>query len=103
GVQTCALPILKSKLSINFMPNAVYRPELCIRTTLAAAKEWDFPIERIIFEVTEGERIEDQAHLRNIIAHYKKQGFCTAIDDFGAGYAGLNLLADFQSDMVKLD
>lgn len=94
---------MKSMLSINFLPNAVYRPELCIRTTLAAAKEWNFPIERIIFEVTEGERIEDQAHLRNIIAHYKQQGFCTAIDDFGAGYAGLNLLADFQSDMVKLD
>ena len=27
----------------------------------------------------------------------------TAIDDFGAGYAGLNLLADFQPDIVKLD
>jgi len=26
-----------------------------------------------------------------------------AIDDFGAGYAGLSLLADFQPDMVKLD
>ena len=94
---------MQSQLSINFLPNAVYRPELCIRTTLSAAEEWDFPIERIIFEVTEGEKIEDQAHLRNIIAHYKQQGFCTAIDDFGAGYAGLNLLADFQSDIVKLD
>ena len=30
-------------------------------------------------------------------------GFLTAIDDFGAGYAGLNLLADFQPDIVKLD
>lgn len=27
----------------------------------------------------------------------------TAIDDFGAGYAGLNLLADFIPDLVKLD
>lgn len=94
---------MHTMLSINFLPNAVYRPELCIRTTLKAAQEWDFPIERIIFEVTEGERIDDQAHLRNIIAHYKERGFCTAIDDFGAGYAGLNLLADFQSDIVKLD
>lgn len=30
-------------------------------------------------------------------------GFKTAIDDFGAGYSGLNLLADFQTDIVKLD
>ena len=27
----------------------------------------------------------------------------TAIDDFGAGYSGLNLLADFQPDLIKLD
>lgn len=94
---------MQSLLSINFLPNAVYRPELCIRTTLNAAQEWDFPIDRIIFEVTEGERIDDQAHLRNIISYYQQQGFRTAIDDFGAGYAGLNLLADFQSDIVKLD
>ena len=40
---------MKELLSINFLPNAVYRPEACIRTTLAAAQECDFPIERIIF------------------------------------------------------
>lgn len=34
---------------------------------------------------------------------YKKQGFKTAIDDFGAGYSGLNLLADFQPDIIKID
>jgi EAL domain-containing protein (putative c-di-GMP-specific phosphodiesterase class I) len=90
-------------LSINFLPNAVYRPELCIRTTLNAAQEYGFPIDRIIFEVTEGERIEDHPHLRNILEHYQEQGFHTAIDDFGAGYAGLGLLAEFQSDLIKLD
>ena len=26
-----------------------------------------------------------------------------AIDDFGAGYSGLNLLTDFQPDQIKLD
>ena len=30
-------------------------------------------------------------------------GFKTAIDDFGAGYSGLGLLADFQTDIIKLD
>lgn len=90
-------------LSINFLPNAVYRPELCIRTTLAAADEYGFPTDRIIFEITEGERVDDQAHLREIIEYYKKRGFKTAIDDFGAGYSGLNLLAEFQTDFLKLD
>ncbi len=27
----------------------------------------------------------------------------TAIDDFGAGFAGLSLLAEFQPDIIKLD
>ena len=91
------------RLNINFFPNAVYRPELCIRTTLAAAREYNFPVENIVFEVIEGEVIRDQAHLASIINCYRKQGFSTAIDDFGSGYAGLNLLAEYQPDFIKLD
>lgn len=90
-------------LSINFLPNAVYQPELCIRTTLEAADQYQFPIDQIIFEITEGERVDDQAHLRNIVEYYQQRGFKTAIDDFGAGYSGLNLLAEFQTDFLKLD
>ncbi|SEC29842.1 EAL domain-containing protein [Pseudomonas anguilliseptica] len=90
-------------VSINFMPNAVYKPETCIRATLAAAKRFNFPLRRIIFEVTEQEPVLDVDHLTGILRAYRKQGFMTAIDDFGAGYAGLNLLADFQPDLIKLD
>ena len=92
-----------ARLSINFMPNAVYRAETCIRATLEAARRYNFPLERIIFEVTEQEQVLDLDHLIGILRAYRKQGFRTAIDDFGAGYAGLNLLADFQPDLLKLD
>lgn len=90
-------------VSINFMPNAVYRAETCIRATLEAAQRFNFPLERIIFEVTEQEQVLDIDHLSGILKAYRKQGFMTAIDDFGSGYAGLNLLADFQPDLIKLD
>ena len=90
-------------VSINFMPNAVYKAETCIRATLEAAKRFNFPLQRIIFEVTEQEQVLDIDHLSGILRAYRKQGFMTAIDDFGAGYAGLNLLADFQPDLIKLD
>ena len=90
-------------LNLNFTPNAVYQPELCIRTTLAAAEKYGFPLEKIVFEVTEGEEVRDKQHLVNIIDSYKKIGFKTAIDDFGAGYSGLNLLADYEPDTIKLD
>lgn len=90
-------------VSINFMPNAVYQPATCIRATLEAAERFGFPLERIIFEVTEQEQVLDIEHLLNILNAYRQQGFKTAIDDFGSGYAGLNLLADFQPDLLKLD
>ncbi len=90
-------------LSINFLPNAIYKPELCIRTTLEAARTHDFPVNRIIFEVTEGERVDDGPWFASILREYQRCGFKTAIDDFGAGYAGLSLLADFQPDLIKID
>ena len=94
---------LETMLSINFLPNAIYKPERCIRTTLEAAKKYDFPIENIMFEFTEVEKIEDASHVKRIVEYYQSLGFRTAIDDFGAGYSGLNLLADFQTDIIKLD
>ncbi|MBD8826341.1 EAL domain-containing protein [Pseudomonas sp. CFBP 13602] len=90
-------------LSINFLPKAVYRAETCIRATLEAAREFGFPLNRLMFEVTEGERVDDPAHLQSIFAEYEKQGFTTAIDDFGSGYSGLNMLATFQPNVLKID
>ncbi len=90
-------------LSINFMPNAVYEPAACLRATLRAAERYSFPMSSIMFEFTEDEEVADTAHLQNIISEYRKHHFTTAIDDFGAGHAGLGLLVDFQPDLLKID
>jgi EAL domain-containing protein (putative c-di-GMP-specific phosphodiesterase class I) len=90
-------------LSINFLPNAVYQPAACLRKTMEAAAEYDFPLHRLIFEVTENEQVRDPDHLKGIFQEYKRRGMITAIDDFGAGHSGLNLLAEFQPDIIKLD
>jgi EAL domain-containing protein (putative c-di-GMP-specific phosphodiesterase class I) len=90
-------------LSINFMPRAVYQPERCIRTTLEAAEKYSFDYKRIIFEFNEAERVDKISHLKGIVEAYQSMGFKTAIDDFGAGYSGLNQLTDLQPDLIKLD
>lgn len=90
-------------VSINFLPNAVYQAATCIRATLEAARRYNFPTDQLIFEITENEKLVDKDHLKSIIKEYRRQGFKTAIDDFGAGYSGLNLLAEFQPDLIKLD
>lgn len=102
AIATAAALGLRESLSINFLPNAVYRPELCIRSTLAAAREHGFPLERLIFETVETEHVASN-HLTHILREYQQFGFKTAIDDFGAGHSGLTLLAEFQPDLVKLD
>ena len=92
-----------ANLSINFYPNAVYSTDKGLRWTLETAARKNFPLDRLIFEVTEGERVRDQQHLNAIIREYRSRGFRVAIDDFGAAYAGLNLLASFQPDILKID
>lgn len=92
-----------AKLSINFLPNAVYSPLACIQLTLKTARATGFPTDRLIFEFTENEEMADTQHISGIVESYRKMGFATAIDDFGAGYAGLGLLARFQPDLIKLD
>jgi len=94
---------INTMLSINFLPNAIYKPERCIRTTLEAAKQYNFPTTNIMFEFTEVEKIEDSSHVERVVSYYQELGFKTATDDFGSGYSGLNLLADFQTDIIKLD
>ncbi|KFE57464.1 EAL domain-containing protein [Pseudomonas syringae] len=103
AIQGAAALHMQERLSINFLPNAVYRPELCIRSTLEAAREHNFPLDRLIFETIESEHVDNNRHLTNILREYRQFGFMTAIDDFGAGYSGLTLLADFQPDLIKLD
>ena len=94
---------LDKMLSINFLPNAVYQPEHCIQSTLQAAAKYQFPIEKIMFEITESEQVVDAKHLTKIFNYYQSQGFVTAFDDFGSGYAGLNLLTNFIPNIMKLD
>lgn len=103
AITTAAQLGMTENLSINFLPNAVYRPELCIRTTLEAARNNNFPLDRLIFETVESEYVDNNHHLTNILREYREFGFKTAIDDFGSGYSGLTLLADFQPDFIKLD
>lgn len=92
-----------ARLSINFLPNAVYSPLACIQLTLKTAAAVGFPTDRLIFEFTENEEMADTAHVANIIETYRRMGFATALDDFGAGHAGLSLLARLQTDIIKLD
>jgi EAL domain-containing protein (putative c-di-GMP-specific phosphodiesterase class I) len=109
--QTCRVKAIKTAreanveglLSINIMPNTVRNPALSLLTTLESCFNYNFPTENIIFEFNEQEFSENPTHIINIGREYKKLGFKTAFDNFGSGYAGLNFIANFQPDIIKID
>lgn len=103
GAVAAGLLDTDARLSINFLPNAVYSPLACIQLTLKTARATGLPTDRLIFEFTENEEMADTNHVQSVVESYQRMGFGTAIDDFGAGHAGLNLLARFQTDYIKLD
>jgi len=90
-------------LNLNFIPQNLHSSTTSILSTLEAANRSHLAIERIVLEVTEGEIIADQTRFADHINEYRGLGLKVAIDDFGAGYSGLNLLANFQPDQIKLD
>lgn len=94
---------INTKLFINFMPTAIYDPEYCLRTTVAAIESSSLSADQIVFEVTESEEVRDVEHLVKILRYYRENGYKVALDDLGAGYSSLNLLHRLQPDYIKLD
>ncbi len=91
------------KVFINFLPNTIYDPEICLRTTMQAADENRVPLDRLVFEVVETEDIPDMARLRHILDYYRSRGVGTAVDDMGAGYTSIEYVDALRPDYVKLD
>ncbi len=98
-----ALRLPHSKLFINFMPNTIYDPEICLRTTMETAQECGLEMSSIVFEVVETENIPDMKRLLKILDYYRARGVGTAVDDMGAGFSSLEYLTTLRPDFVKLD
>jgi EAL domain-containing protein (putative c-di-GMP-specific phosphodiesterase class I) len=59
--------------------------------------------ERVVLEITERAAIDDVADVRAHVTNLRRLGFRIAIDDLGAGYAGLSSFAALEPEIVKLD
>jgi EAL domain-containing protein (putative c-di-GMP-specific phosphodiesterase class I) len=58
---------------------------------------------RVVLEITERASLEGVADARAKVARLREMGFRIAIDDLGAGYAGLTSFAMLEPEFVKLD
>ena len=90
-------------LFINFNPTSIYRPQVCLASTERVVHETGIEPEQLVFEVVESHAIADRGHLVSILDHYRSLGWRVALDDVGAGWSSLSLLAAVRPDVVKLD
>ncbi|MES1176352.1 MAG: EAL domain-containing protein [Myxococcales bacterium] len=58
---------------------------------------------RVVLEITERASLENIRNLRDRVAQLRSMGFRIALDDLGAGYAGLTSFTQLEPEFVKLD
>jgi diguanylate cyclase (GGDEF)-like protein len=91
------------KLFLNIHPKTMADPDFSPGQTLELMEKYNLTPDNIVFEITEQHSVQDFDLFYRTLAHYRSQGFQIAVDDAGAGYAGLTLIAELQPDYIKLD
>lgn len=89
-------------VSINFsrldfqLTDLVSEVERCIN-------KYGIDKELIHIEITESALSDSDSKLKNALESLRSNGYDLWLDDFGSGYSGLNVLKDFNFDMMKID
>ncbi len=94
---------IRTDLHLNLMPHAVQFGTDCLASTREAARRHGILLRSLVIEVTEQEIVGDEARFLQLCELYRGAGMRIAMDDFGTGFSGLNLLTEFQPDELKLD
>ncbi len=92
-----------AKLFVNVDPNVIHDKKFHSGMTAGYLKKYNMEPDDIVFEITERNSVEDAKTFIKSIRHYKKQNYRIAIDDFGSGFAGPNLLCLLEPDIIKID
>lgn len=90
------------KLFFNLDPRVITTPEYRPGSTLQILEKYGIPPSRIVLEVSENYRIRSLEVLRKVLEQYRLQGFQVAIDDYGVGFSGPQLLYLCEPEYVKI-
>lgn len=94
---------IECELSLNLLTDSLALDPSVLDQTVDHAASLGIEAKQLIFEVSETEAIENPRHFLELVDPLRATGVKFSLDDFGAGYSGLNLLAEFQPDTIKLD
>lgn len=94
---------LEGKLFLNVSPMVFLQEDHPQGKTLSYLAEHQLNPAQVVIELSEKYPIESPVILQKALMHYRNLGFQIAVDDLGAGYAGLKLWSEVKPDFVKID
>ncbi|MBV7403172.1 diguanylate phosphodiesterase [Enterobacter sp. ENT03] len=97
------LNLFEQSLAVNLLPMTLVKIPDAVEVLLAGIRASGLVPEQIIVEFTEGEVISGFDAFTGAVRQLKAAGISVAIDHFGAGFAGLQLLTQFQPDRIKIN
>jgi len=83
---------------VNLHPDDLLDPELGGASDPLLPHAW-----RIVYEITERKALSDLRAVKDRVAILRRDGFRIAVDDVGAGYAGLATFSLLEPEVIKLD
>ena len=98
-----ALGLQTQRLALNLLPMTLVEVPNAVDCLLTAIEANGFVPEQIVIEFTESEAISRFDEFKRSVRELKIAGISVTIDHFGAGFAGLQLLAQFQPDRIKIN
>ncbi|EOT1257408.1 diguanylate phosphodiesterase [Cronobacter sakazakii] len=98
-----AVNIGSQMISVNLLPGSLVQCPHAVEILLAQIARQGLLPQQVIVEVTESEVISRFDEFEYVIRQLRAAGINLAIDDFGAGFAGLSLLTRFQPGRIKID
>ncbi|MBO4508916.1 MAG: EAL domain-containing protein [Spirochaetaceae bacterium] len=66
-------------------------------------QKYNIDKESIHIEITESTLSQNDASLKEAFSKFRNSGYALWLDDFGSGYSGLNVLKEYDFDVMKID
>lgn len=92
-----------TKLFLNVLPTTIHDPNFREARLIETLEKRKLSPRDVVFEISEQESIRSFAAFPELLDQYRRLGFQFALDDTGAGYAGLEELVELEPDFIKID
>lgn len=91
------------KLFINLDNRLLEMPDFASGNTARLLKKYNLHKEMLCFEISERHEISNPLLFEEILTHYKHENYSIAVDDFGVGVSGYQMLYRSTPDIIKID